>query len=135
MPVVDLRQWEAHIPGTTGTPWEGGVYTLSITFGPDFTKYVPKLRFVRPLFHPNAYPTGTWGYTTEDHKIVTKDMPALWKQTDQQDPLRLATLLRSVMTSLHNPDITDPSQSDAYTMLKNDPKAYAAKIMAQALVS
>ncbi|KAJ7250409.1 ubiquitin-conjugating enzyme/RWD-like protein [Mycena rebaudengoi] len=117
MPVLDLRQWEAHIPGPAGTPWEGGVYSLSIIFRSGSPDSVPRLRFVRPLFHVNAYPTGVWGYTHHDYDV---------------DPGRLATLLRSVQQGLGVHNISNPSHSDAYTLARNDPIAFAAKIRAQA---
>jgi hypothetical protein len=61
MPVVDLRQWQAHIPGLKNvsgshitihssltapqTPWEGGVYSLDVTFWPpasELSESIPK---------------------------------------------------------------------------------------------
>ncbi|KAJ7735139.1 hypothetical protein DFH07DRAFT_116101 [Mycena maculata] len=52
MPVVDLRHWEAHIPGVRDTPWEGGVYSLRVEFWPGFPERIPKFRFFVPLCHP-----------------------------------------------------------------------------------
>ncbi|KAJ7124527.1 ubiquitin-conjugating enzyme/RWD-like protein [Mycena epipterygia] len=134
MPVVDLRQWEAHIPGVKNTPWEGGVYSLQVSFTPGFPDYVPKFCFVRPLFHPNAYPSGTWGYTHLEQDTVPTgrhQSNKTWLKTRQEDPMRFATVMRAIQQGLNEPNINNPSQSDAYTLCKNDPEAYEVKIRDQ----
>ncbi|KAJ7250393.1 ubiquitin-conjugating enzyme/RWD-like protein [Mycena rebaudengoi] len=134
MPVVDLRQWEAHIPGPAGTPWEGGVYSLTIKFKPGSPDLLPKFRFLVPLFHPNVYPSGNWAYTALDHDIIKgrANRATAWKCTFEEDPTRLMKLLQNIQRGLHEHDMNHPSQSDAYTMAKNDPKEYDAKIRAEA---
>ncbi|KAJ7174422.1 ubiquitin-conjugating enzyme/RWD-like protein [Mycena filopes] len=132
MPVVDLRQWEAHIPGNAGTAWAGGVYTLSIAFSAGFPERAPKMRFLRPLFHPNVYPTGTYACFHGD--LVTPEIGShdVWINTKQEDPERFAKLLRKVQTMLHSPDLTNPHQADGYTLAKNDPVGYEKRIRLQA---
>jgi hypothetical protein len=80
---LDLMKWEAGIPGKAGTPWEHGLFKLSLLFpeGTDFLQtranrrishsstemYILLRRsdtdavgkFDPPLFHPNVYPSGT----------------------------------------------------------------------------
>ncbi|KAJ7476929.1 ubiquitin-conjugating enzyme/RWD-like protein [Mycena galericulata] len=133
LPVVDLRQWVAHIPGLRGTPWEGGVYSLEVSFLPGFPEEVPKFRFIVPLFHVNTYPSGTWAHTpTEKAMIVPGITIDTWKKTRQEDPLRFAKMLKSIQKSLNEPNINDPAQDDAYMLAKNDPAAYKAIIRDQA---
>ncbi|KAJ7755199.1 ubiquitin-conjugating enzyme/RWD-like protein [Mycena metata] len=117
------------------TPWEGGVYVLNIEFQSGFPERLPKMRFRPPLFHPNVYPSGTWGYPHRDliMPVAARQDPHVWKHTKEQEPERFAKLLRSVKAMLHEPDITNPQQSDAYVLAKNDPKdTSAAKIRSQA---
>ncbi|KAJ7165626.1 ubiquitin-conjugating enzyme 9 [Mycena crocata] len=134
MPVVDLKQWEAHIPGVRGTPWEGGVYTLQLTFFHGLSEAIPKLRFIRPLFHVNIYPSGTWGFV--DWEVVEFGVGIgfrdVWKKTKLEDPMRLATLLQSIQKHLNEPNTQSPAQSDAYTLIKTDPEAYQERIRTQA---
>ncbi|KAJ7683569.1 hypothetical protein B0H17DRAFT_1074026 [Mycena rosella] len=49
-----------------------------------------------------------------------------WMSTRQDDAVRFAA------KSLNEPNILDPAQSDAYTLIKNDLKAYECCIRAQA---
>ncbi|KAJ7688304.1 hypothetical protein B0H17DRAFT_1069004 [Mycena rosella] len=49
-----------------------------------------------------------------------------WVSTRQDDAVRFAA------KSLNEPNILDPAQGDAYTLIKSDPKAYEARIRAQA---
>ncbi|KAF7360351.1 mRNA export protein mlo3 [Mycena venus] len=128
MPVLDLRQWQAHIPGREGTPWEGGVYSLDVIFELG-SERIPRLRFVRPLFHPNVYPSGTWGYIGHPEMKVG-DHHEVWAKTKKEDPERFANLLRSIQKVIHEPDLYSPAQSDAYTAAKNDPKEYEERLFA-----
>ncbi|KAJ7071729.1 ubiquitin-conjugating enzyme/RWD-like protein [Mycena belliarum] len=134
MPVVDLMEWKAHIPGPKDTPWEGGVYSLEMSFWHGAPERVPKCRFSPPLFHPNVYPSGTWGYTQLEGDIINRMAlkEVTWLKPKHTDPIRVATLLRSIQKGLNEPDLYNPSQADGYTLLKDDPKAYEEKIRAQA---
>ncbi|KAJ6579601.1 ubiquitin-conjugating enzyme/RWD-like protein [Mycena vulgaris] len=138
MPVADLTQWVAHIPGLRDTPWEGGVYSLQMTFHHCSSECVPKFRFSPPLFHPNTYPSGTWGYTSLERALINYPQRGqtcdhdIWLNAKHKDPVRFATFLKSIQKSLNEPEINSPAQSDAYTVAKKDPKAYEARIRAQA---
>ena len=37
--------WDAKIPGKKGTPWEGGVYALTLTFTSEYPSEAPKAKF------------------------------------------------------------------------------------------
>ena len=37
------------------TPWEGGTFTLTMTFGEEYPNKPPDVRFVSKMFHPNIY--------------------------------------------------------------------------------
>ncbi|KAJ7267006.1 ubiquitin-conjugating enzyme/RWD-like protein [Mycena haematopus] len=134
MPVIDLRQWHAHIPGRTGTPWEGGVYSLDMIFCSGSLERIPRCRFFRPLFHPNVYPSGAWGYSLSLPEGRLVDRNETWTKTQQEDPNRFAKLLQSIQSIIHEPIISDPAQSDAYLVAKNDPKGYEERVRAQAVL-
>ncbi|KAJ6579586.1 hypothetical protein DFH09DRAFT_331280 [Mycena vulgaris] len=93
---------------------------------------LPLVRFIRPLFHVNIYPTGTWAFSTlGDLSVIVRETPpdapvSKWLSTKDQDPMRLATLLCSIQSSLDHPNLNDPAhwQSDAYTLMRGDPKGY-----------
>ncbi|KAF7354231.1 SUMO-conjugating enzyme ubc9 [Mycena venus] len=148
MPVVDLKQWVAHIPGNKGVGASStdssvayrlyrhlgkeAYIPLQVIFSPGSPEGVPKLRFSPPLFHPNVYPSGTWGGCKLPENNLVNFRDGVWLKTKQEDPERFAKVLRSIQVLLHEPDIAHPAQSDAYTMVKNDTQAYEKKIREQA---
>ncbi|GAB1517903.1 ubiquitin-conjugating enzyme [Rhizoctonia solani] len=111
---LNLLEWEVGIPGKPGTNWEGGLFKLTMIFPEDYPAKPPKCKFTPPLFHPNVYPSGTVCLSILDEEKSWK--PAI---TIKQD-------------LLNDPNISDPAQSEAYTMFKNDRTAYDRRIRQQA---
>ncbi|KAJ7892814.1 hypothetical protein B0H14DRAFT_2685867, partial [Mycena olivaceomarginata] len=162
MPVVDLREWEAHIPGPQRGTYGFHIYSTPLsteschrhlgravyihstcsfrlvlqnalsqnvlchdcfqTHADELTSLT--VRFFVPLFHPNVYPSGTWAYnnhTETKYESSGKGRPpSEWIKTKQEDPERFAKLLQTIEKVLHEPDISHPAQSDAYTAAKYD---------------
>ena len=56
---LDLTRWHCEIPGPKDTPWEGGVYALTMDFTHDYPVRPPKCVFKPVIPHPNVYPSGT----------------------------------------------------------------------------
>eukprot|EP00930_Biecheleria_cincta_P011508 TRINITY_DN114399_c0_g1_i1.p1 TRINITY_DN114399_c0_g1~~TRINITY_DN114399_c0_g1_i1.p1 ORF type:complete len:168 (+),score=20.70 TRINITY_DN114399_c0_g1_i1:71-574(+) len=54
----DLFIWSAIILGPQGTPWEGGVWKLDMTFPAEYPNKPPKVQFRTEAFHPNIFPDG-----------------------------------------------------------------------------
>ncbi|XP_020801954.1 SUMO-conjugating enzyme UBC9-B-like [Drosophila serrata] len=54
----NLYQWKCLITGPESSPWEGGKYTVIMSFPPEFPKIPPKCRIFPPIFHPNVSDTG-----------------------------------------------------------------------------
>jgi ubiquitin-conjugating enzyme E2 I len=117
---MNLMEWEVGIPGKEGTPWEGGLYKLSMTFPEDYPSKPPKCKFAPPLFHPNVYPSGTVCLSILDEEKS-------WKPA-----ITIKQIVLGVQALLNDPNVNDPAQSEAYTMFKNDKVAYERKIRQQA---
>lgn len=49
----DFSQLEAVIPGPKGSPYEDGLFKLSIQFGEQYPFRPPTFKFVTPVYHPN----------------------------------------------------------------------------------
>ena len=61
----DIMQWQAAIFGyfmyyssPDDTPWEGGVFQLTLTFTEDYPNKPPIVQFTTKMFHPNVYNDG-----------------------------------------------------------------------------
>eukprot|EP00842_Homolaphlyctis_polyrhiza_P006681 jgi/Hompol1/7013/HPOL_002826-RA len=52
-------EWEALITGPDDTPYEGGVFSATISFPKDYPLSPPVMKFTCPMFHPNIYADGT----------------------------------------------------------------------------
>ncbi|PYH64534.1 putative ubiquitin conjugating enzyme (UbcJ) [Aspergillus vadensis CBS 113365] len=55
----DLLHWEAVLKGVPGTPYENGLWTLSIQIPPTYPLTPPKITFKTRISHPNiSFTTG-----------------------------------------------------------------------------
>jgi ubiquitin-conjugating enzyme E2 A len=50
----NLFVWNATIFGPENTPWEGGIFSLKLTFPEDYPSKPPKVKFTTEIFHPNG---------------------------------------------------------------------------------
>lgn len=47
-------KWKGTVKGSTGTPYEGMTFHLSITFPSEYPYKPPTITFETPCFHPNV---------------------------------------------------------------------------------
>lgn len=113
---LDLLTWEVGIPGKEGTPWEGGIYKVIMTFPEEYPAKPPKCKFDPPLFHPNVYPSGTICLS-----ILNEEKA--WKPA-----ISLKQICIGVQDLLNSPNNDDPAQTDAFTLYRKDKVAYEKKI-------
>ncbi|UVC49722.1 ubiquitin carrier protein [Theileria orientalis] len=50
----DIFRWQAVILGPDNTEWEGGIFSLSLTFPDDYPNKPPRVKFLTRIFHPNG---------------------------------------------------------------------------------
>ncbi|KAJ3104080.1 E2 SUMO-conjugating protein ubc9 [Phlyctochytrium planicorne] len=117
---MNILSWKVGIPGKAGTPWENGVYTMSITFPDEYPHKPPKCKFEPPLFHPNVYPSGT------------VCLSILNEEQDWKPAITLKQILLGVQDLLNDPNPESPAHRDAYMLYKQDKHAYEKRIRQQA---
>mmetsp|Transcript_10237 Transcript_10237/g.26816 ORF Transcript_10237/g.26816 Transcript_10237/m.26816 type:complete len:155 (-) Transcript_10237:381-845(-) len=116
----NLREWDCGIPGKKGSPWEGGVYKLRISFPEDYPTKPPKCQFKPVIFHPNIYPSGT------------VCLSLLAEDKDWRPSVSVKQILLGIQNLLDNPNIDDPAQRDPYILFKTDKAKYEEKVRAEA---
>ena len=90
----DLFNWEATIAGPKDSPYEGGLFFISINFPDEYPFKPPKLVFTTPIFHCNISSTG------EICLDILKDQ---WSPA-----LTISKVLLSLCSLLTDPNPNDP---------------------------
>lgn len=106
----DITSWRACILGPKDSPYEGGLFYLSIFFPSDYPFKPPKVTFDTKLFHPNI---------SEDGVICLDILKKEWSPV-----LTIAKVLLSICSLLDDPNPDDPLNAAAARLLKSDRAAY-----------
>lgn len=110
----NLFVWNATVFGPDDTPWEGGIYSLRITFSERYPEKPPRIRFTSEMFHPNVYNDGS----------ICLDIIQ-----DQWSPCHnICTILTSIQSLLTDPNCQSPANPEASQMYINDRQSYNRKI-------
>ena len=117
---VDDDQWDGtkssgmlgvDITGPPGTPYEGGVFHLLVTFPDDYLHKPPRLQFTTPIFHPSISAEG------RPHMRILKDdwSPAFFVS-------KLVQEVRSLLENISNfsPGDSEDTGNEAAIMLRED---------------
>lgn len=110
----NLFVWGATIFGPPETPWEGGVYSLRLTFNEQYPEKPPRVRFTAEMFHPNVYTDGT----------LCLDIIQ-----DKWSPIyTVNTILTSIQSLLTDPNPSSPANPEAAQLYNADMDAYKKKV-------
>lgn len=115
--VEDLLRWECAIPGPPKTPWENGLFWLSLQFTEDYPSVPPSCKFKEPLFHPNVFPSGT-----VDLNFLSQP------QTHWKSSITIMEILLSVRQMLAEPDTTNVANAEACALYCQSRSEYDARV-------
>ena len=110
----NLFVWSATICGPQDSPWEGGIFSLRLTFSDSYPASAPRVRFVSEMFHPNIYPDGT---------LCMDTIQEQWSPVHS-----VASLLTSVRSLLCDPNVNSPANPQAAKMLVEEEKEYNKRV-------
>ena len=106
----DLTKWTAVIIGPTKTPYEGGIFNLSIDITAEYPFKPPKVTFVTPIYHPNINSNGA---------ICLDILKNNWSPA-----LSLQKVLLSICVLMSTPNPDDPLVPDVAKIYKESRVAF-----------
>ena len=106
----DMFKWKATIPGPEESPYEGGVFELSVEFPKDFPFKPPKVEFTTKVYHPNVKSTGT---------ICLDILKDAWSPD-----ITISKVLMAINNLLINPNIEHPLEEEIAKQYKEDKAAF-----------
>lgn len=115
----NFYRWECGIPGKSNSIWSGHTYKLMMDFDSDFPSKPPICRFVKPLFHPNIFPSGTVCLN-----ILNEDSG--WKPS-----ISVKDILIAIQELLDDPNNDSPAQREPYELLKKNKEEYNRRVRTQ----
>jgi ubiquitin-conjugating enzyme E2 D/E len=106
----NLYKWRGFIFGPTESPYEGGVFNLSIEFPEDYPFRPPHVVFLTKVYHPNINASGS---------ICLDILKDKWSPA-----LSVAKVLLSIESLLTDPNPDDPFVPEIANLYKKDRAAY-----------
>eukprot|EP00055_Hartaetosiga_balthica_P006031 m.18523 g.18523 ORF g.18523 m.18523 type:complete len:160 (-) comp4974_c0_seq1:274-753(-) len=112
----EFMTWTAVIFGPPQTPFEDGVFRLSMEFTEEYPEKAPIVKFVTNIFHPNVYPDGS---------ICLDILQNRWSST-----YHVLSVLTSIQSLLGDPNADSPANNDAAQLFVNDTEEYERRVRA-----
>ena len=111
----DLFNWSATIIGPENSPFQGGIFNLSIYFPTDYPFKPPKVFFDTKIYHPNINKNGG---------ICLDILKESWSPA-----LTISKLLLSICSLLTDPNPDDPLEIEIANEYKKNREKYNENAM------
>lgn len=115
----NMFEWDATLVGPSGTPYEGGVFYLNITFPSNYPYVPPKVVFKTPIFHCNVNSRG---------EICLDILKSTWSPA-----LKIDLVLLSISSLLAAPNPNDPFVPEIAQLLKTNKQEHDRQVRAHTL--
>ena len=110
----NIMIWSAVIFGPPDTPFEDGIFKLSLEFTEEYPNRAPTVRFQTKMFHPNVYPDGG---------ICLDILQNRWTPTYD-----VTALLTSVQSLLSDPNPASPANDMAAQLYRENRREYEKRV-------
>ncbi|XP_013108322.1 ubiquitin-conjugating enzyme E2 D2B-like [Stomoxys calcitrans] len=108
---------EVVMPGPKGSPYEDGIFRISVNCGDQYPFRPPTFKFVTPVFHPNIDSSGK----------ICLDLLRMPPTGTYNPAITLESILLSIQLLLANPNPDDPLQGDAADLYKSNNNLFNKK--------
>ncbi|XP_047392073.1 ubiquitin-conjugating enzyme E2 D2-like isoform X2 [Sciurus carolinensis] len=105
-----MFRWQAAIMGPNDSPYQGGVFFLSIQFPSDYPFKPPKITFITRIYHPNINRSGS---------ICLDILRSEWSPA-----LTISKVLLSICSMLCDPNPDDPLVPEIAKIYLKDRRKY-----------
>lgn len=110
----DIMTWTAIIMGPEKTPFEGGTFSLVLTFDENYPQHPPEVSFISEIFHPNVYPNGD---------LCLDILKSRWSPS-----FDVMSVLLSIQSLFHDPNTKSPANVEAAKLYDENREEYEAKV-------
>lgn len=115
----NIFEWEAVVAGPEGTPYEGGLYTATLSFPKEYPNLPPKMKFTCDMYHPNIYPDGS--VCISILHTAADDPGGYELPSERWSPVQsIEKVLLSVVSMLAEPNDESGANIDASKMWRDD---------------
>lgn len=108
----ELFHWVATIIGPSDSPYQGGVFFLSLHFPTDYPLKPPKVTFITKIYHPNINSAGA---------IMLDTLKGSWSSEQT-----MRTVLLSIVDLLIHPNPDNPFAPEIAQIYKTNRAKYEA---------
>jgi len=120
----NLFEWKIYIEGPKDTPYDAGVFQMSMKFPPDYPMSPPELKFDSDFWHPNVYrDTGVVCisilHPPGEDELSGELASERWLPTQT-----VTTIILSVISLLSAPNFSSPANVDASVEWRKNPEAF-----------
>ena len=109
--VSSEKRLKGKIRGSSGTPYENGVYEIDITIPPQYPFEPPKMKFITKIWHPNI--------SSQTGAICLDILKDQWSPA-----LTIKTALLSLQALMDSPEPDDPQDAEAAKQYKTDREGF-----------
>eukprot|EP01059_Diplonema_ambulator_P011045 TRINITY_DN21010_c0_g1_i1.p1 TRINITY_DN21010_c0_g1~~TRINITY_DN21010_c0_g1_i1.p1 ORF type:complete len:271 (+),score=76.71 TRINITY_DN21010_c0_g1_i1:65-814(+) len=111
--IDSVRVWQAQIEGPEGSPYEGGLFEMTMSYPKDYPFKPPVVRFTTKVFHPNVYTNGD---------ICLDILQNAWQPTYTGEKVLL-----SIQSLLTDPNPASSANGRAGSLYEKDRRSYEAE--------